>query len=93
MYPYLFHLPEWIPLVGGQPITSFGLMMLLAFLAAGWVHHLETRRLGGDGEVTWDLLFMAVVGGVVGAKLYYILLNFPRLLEDPAGLMLARGIP
>jgi phosphatidylglycerol:prolipoprotein diacylglycerol transferase len=65
-------------------------MMFLAFLAAGFVHRSETRRLGGDPAVTWDLLLMAVIGGILGAKLYYILLNFPRLIENPASLVFAR---
>jgi len=65
--------------------------MLLAFLSAGMVHRTETRRIGGDPETTWDLLFMAVLGGILGAKLYYILLNFPRLVEDPMDLLLARA--
>ena len=91
MFPILFRIPEWIPVLGGQPVTSFGLMMLLAFLSAGMVHRTETRRIGGDPETTWDLLFMAVLGGILGAKLYYILLNFPRLVEDPMDLLLARA--
>jgi hypothetical protein len=38
MFPNLFHFPEWLPFLGGQPLTSFGIMMLLAFLAGGSVH-------------------------------------------------------
>ena len=91
MFPYLFRLPEWVPFLGGEPITSFGMMMFLAFMAAGLVHRSEMRRQGLGSEITWDLLFMAVVGGILGAKLYYMLLNFPRLIEDPAGLIFARG--
>jgi phosphatidylglycerol:prolipoprotein diacylglycerol transferase len=91
LYPNLFHLPDWVPFVGGQPITSFGLMMLLAFLSAGLVHRSEMKRAGERGEVTWDLLLMAVVGGILGAKVYYILLNFPLLLDNPASLVFARG--
>jgi phosphatidylglycerol:prolipoprotein diacylglycerol transferase len=91
MYPYLFRIPEWVPFLGGQPITSFGLMMFLAFLSAGLVHRSETKRKGLDPEITWDLLFMAVVGGILGAKIYYLLLNFPRLVEDPLRLIFARG--
>ncbi|MBT8396912.1 MAG: prolipoprotein diacylglyceryl transferase [Gemmatimonadetes bacterium] len=91
MFPYLFRLPDWVPLLGGQPITSFGVMLFLAFLAAGAVHRSETKRIGGDPEVTWDLLFMAIIGGILGAKIYYIFLNFPQLIADPAGLIFARG--
>ncbi len=91
MYPILFRLPEWFPLLGGEAITSFGVMMFLAFLAAVITHRQGMKLHGLDPEISWDLLFMAVLGGILGAKLYYILLNFPRLLEDPLGLIFARG--
>lgn len=91
MYPVFFELPSWFPFLGGQPITSFGVFMLLAFLTAGYVLRAELRRVGEDPEKAWDFVFMAVVGGILGAKGYYILLNWPRLLDDPAGLVLSRG--
>lgn len=91
MYPTFFELPSWFPFIGGQPITSFGIFMLLAFLTAGYVLRAELRRVGEDPEKAWDFVFMAVVGGIVGAKGYYLLLNFPRLLEDPMGMILSRG--
>ena len=91
MYPILFRLPQWLPLMGGQPITSFGVMMLLAFLAAGYVTRAEMGRVGEDPEKAWDLVFMAVVGGILGAKTYYLLLNWHRVLQDPKDLILARG--
>ena len=66
-------------------------MVFLAFVAAGLVHRSEMRRQGLDPDITWDLLFMAVVGGMLGAKIYYMLLNFPRLVEDPASLIFSRA--
>lgn len=91
MYPVIFELPEWLPFLGGQAVTSFGVFMLLAFLTAGYVARAEMRRIGEDPEKAWDLVFMAVVGGIVGAKLYYVLLNWERLLADPLGMILSRG--
>ena len=91
MYPIIFELPTWIPLVGGAAITSFGVFMLLSFLTAGYVLRAELRRMGQDPEKAWDLVFMAVIGGIVGARLYYLLLNFPRFLDDPMGMLLSRG--
>ena len=91
MYPNLFYFPDWVPLLGGAPVTSFGLFMFLAFVAAGFVGRAEMERKGYDGDKVWDLVFMAVVGGVLGAKIYYVLLNWPRLIEDPAGLVFSRG--
>jgi len=91
VYPNLFRLPEWLPLAGGLQITSFGVMLLLAFLAAGRVHRIGMAEEGLDPEQTWDLLLMAVLGGILGAKVYYVLLNYPRLIQDPASLIFSRG--
>lgn len=91
MYPVLFTFPEWIPILGGEPVTSFGVMMLLSFLTAGFLLRAEFERTGFDPERAWDFVFAAVIGGIGGAKIYYILLNWPRLLEDPAGLILSRA--
>jgi phosphatidylglycerol:prolipoprotein diacylglycerol transferase len=91
MYPVFFELPDWVPFLGGQPITSFGVFMLLSFLTAGYVLRAELRRVGEDPEKAWDFVFMAVVGGIVGAKGYYVLLNWEQLLSDPVGSIFARG--
>ena len=47
--------------------------------------------MGEDADRAWDILFMAVVGGVVGAKVYYVLLNYSRLVADPMGMIFSRG--
>jgi phosphatidylglycerol:prolipoprotein diacylglycerol transferase len=91
MYPIIFEVPSWVPFLGGEPITSFGVMMLLSFLTGGYLLRAEMRRMGEDPEKAWDLVFMAVIGGIVGAKAYYVLLNYERLLDDPIGLIFARG--
>ena len=74
-----------------MPITSFGVFMLLAFLTGGWIIRSELERMGEDPERAWDLVFMGVVGGILGAKGYYVLLNYERLASDPAGLIFSRG--
>jgi len=91
MYPVIFNLPDWFPLLGGEAITSFGVFMLLAFLTGGYVIRAGLREMGEDPDKAWDLVFMGVVGGIVGAKLYYVLLNYERLVSDPAGSLLSRG--
>lgn len=91
MYPVFFDVPDWVPFLGGAPITSFGVFMLFAFLTGGYILRAELRRVGEDPEKAWDLVFMAVVGGIVGAKGYYVLLNFEQLLADPRGMLFSRG--
>ena len=91
MYPVIFNLPDWFPLLGGEAITSFGVFMLFAFLTGGYVIRAGMRRIGEDPDKAWDLVFMGVIGGIAGAKLYYILLNYERLTTDPGVLILSRG--
>ena len=91
MYPNLFSLPEWFPFLGGQPITSFGVMMLLSFLVGGYILKSEFVRIGEDAEKAWDIVLMAVIGGIVGARLYYVFLNYERFAADPFGMLFARG--
>ena len=91
MYPNLFTIPSWVPFLGGEPITSFGAMMFLAFLAGGFALRAALEQKGIDPEKAWDVVFMAVIGGVVGAKLYYVLLNWQDTATDPLGMIFSRG--
>jgi phosphatidylglycerol:prolipoprotein diacylglycerol transferase len=84
MYPILFEFK-------GITITTFGLMLGLAFLAAGWIASLEFQRKGYNKDVAWSLLMGALVGGIVGAKLYYAFLNWPLLVQDPARILFSRA--
>jgi len=71
MAPVLFRIPDWIPLVGDQAITSFGVFLFAAFLVAGtWF----VRRLqrSGAGIVGWDLVVTGAVAGLLGAKLVHL---------------------
>lgn len=60
--------------IGRLAITGYGIMMMCAFLVAGWVfaRRLEEAKL--DGAIAWDSVVFAVIGGLAGAKLYYALL-------------------
>jgi phosphatidylglycerol:prolipoprotein diacylglycerol transferase len=91
LYPYLFNLPEWVPFVGGEPVTSFGAMMVMAFLSSGLILRSEMQRKDLDPGLSWDIVLMAVLGGILGARAYYILLNFPQLLRDPTGAIFSRA--
>lgn len=66
----------------GLTIYTFGLMFGLAFIVAGAV---ATRRLGELGRpVDWsyEMVFAALVGGVVGAKLWWLVEEFSTISDD-----------
>jgi len=89
MYPELITLN--LPVIGEFTITSFGVMMALAFLSAYAVLRAELGRMGGDPELAADMLMAALIGGIVGAKLYYVLLYWDRTVVDPLGMLFDRG--
>ncbi len=65
--------------------------MFLSFLTGGMLLRSEMERTGHDPDRAWDLVFMAVLGGVVGAKAYYVLLNYESLLANPVSAIFSRG--
>ena len=66
MYPYLFE-------IGPISIGTFGLMVALGFLAALRVLNREFKRQGLHEELGSTILTTCMVGGIVGAKLYFVL--------------------
>jgi phosphatidylglycerol:prolipoprotein diacylglycerol transferase len=58
---------------GPLEFTGFGLAVLVAFVIGQIVAQRELARRGHDPEPMGDIVFAAVVGGIVGAKLYYAL--------------------
>ena len=94
MYPTLLklHLPSFL---GGREfeITTFGLMMFLAFIVGGWVLTRQFRRYGLTDELASSMVLAAAVGGIVGAKVYYaVLFRDWHLLFDRAGLVWYGGL-
>ena len=66
MYPILFTIPGI-----NFPISSFGMMMAVGFLAAYWLTVRELPSKGIDVEISSNLLLFVMLGGVLGAKLYF----------------------
>lgn len=79
--------------IGNFEITTFGLMMFLAFIVGGWVLARQFKRFGIDEELASSIVVAAALGGIAGAKIYYaILFKDWRLLFDRAGLVWYGGL-
>lgn len=68
VYPFILRL-------GPIELTGYGLMMMVAFLMAGWAIQLDLRRRGLNEEFAADIVIAGVIGGLVGAKIWYVLLT------------------
>jgi len=61
--------------LGPVELTGYGLMMMVAFLMAGWAIQLQLRHRRLDEEYAADIVIAGVIGGLVGAKIWYVLLT------------------
>ncbi|MBA3319518.1 MAG: prolipoprotein diacylglyceryl transferase [Gemmatimonadales bacterium] len=78
IFPFVFQL-------GPLEITGYGLMMMVAFLMGGWLIALELKRRGLSEDYAADMIAAAVIGGIVGAKLWYV------AVAQDAGALFSRG--
>lgn len=78
VYPFIIHL-------GPLEITGYGIMMMLGFLMGGWLAGQDLKRLGLREDYSADIVVAAVIGGIIGAKLWYV-----ALTRDP-GALFSRG--
>lgn len=64
-------------MLGPVPITGFGIAMLLAFLIGQIIATSELTRRGqiAGAEAMGDVVVGAVLGGLLGAKIYYMILT------------------
>jgi len=61
--------------IGPLELTGFGLAMLLAFVIGQMVASEELERRGWGSEIMGDITVAAVIGGLLGAKVYYAVLT------------------
>jgi phosphatidylglycerol---prolipoprotein diacylglyceryl transferase len=78
VYPFIIHL-------GPLEITGYGLMLMVAFLMGGWLIARQLRENNLREDYAADMVAAAVVGGIIGAKLWYV-----ALTRDP-GALFSRG--
>jgi phosphatidylglycerol---prolipoprotein diacylglyceryl transferase len=78
IYPFIVHL-------GPLEVTGYGLMLMVAFLMGGWLIARQLRESQLREDYAADIVAAAVIGGIIGAKLWYVVLT-----RDP-GALFSRG--
>lgn len=80
MHPTLFQ-------IGPITIHSYGVMIALGVLAALGVGLYRSKAKRLDQDMVWNLALFGLLGGMVGAKLLYILASLPQIIQNPALLL------
>ena len=71
--------------IGPLTLQTFGLMFALAFLAAGALIGKRLKEIGKPVDWAYEIAFAALIGGVVGSRLYFIVQNYDSVKDDLLG--------
>lgn len=83
MYPFLFK-------IGNFPIGTYGVMIAIGLLIGVAIAVWRGRQNGIEDDIILDLVFYGSLAGIIGGRLFYIILNFGDFLKDPATYIFSR---
>jgi phosphatidylglycerol---prolipoprotein diacylglyceryl transferase len=69
----------------GLSIKTFGVTFALGFIACGAVVARRLRELGKPVDWSYEIVFAALVGGVIGARGYYVIEKYSQAKHDLIG--------
>jgi phosphatidylglycerol:prolipoprotein diacylglycerol transferase len=78
MYPELFEIP-FIHVT----VKSYGLMMVIGFLAAVWLIRRLSRSFTPDPQLITNAALYSLIGGVVGARVFFVVHYFEKFRAYP----------
>src|SRR5919108_1166026 len=71
--------------LGPLTLQTFGLMLGLGFVVAGIFAHRYLNELGRPPDWAYEMVFAALVGGIVGARLWAVIENWDEAKDDIFG--------
>jgi len=71
--------------IGPVTLQTFGLCFALAFLAAGALVWKRLEEIGRPPDWAYEMSFAALIGGIVGSRLYFIFDNWSEVQDDLLG--------
>ncbi len=87
MYPTMFRLPflpDWL-----ADVKSYGVMMMIAFLTGIWLACRRAHRSKADPDIVLNMGFIALIGGVAGARAMFVIHYWSERFANQANPILA----
>ncbi len=77
--------------IGPFTIYSYGLMLAIGFMAASYFLTQEFKRKGLEPHLAATITLIALVAGVAGSKILYLIEHWDFFLADPGGMAFSPG--
>ena len=84
MHPYLFN-------IGDFTVGTFGVCMVAGFIVSWILLKTEIKRRGLKKGIDVDMLLGAMIGGIIGAKGWYIVEHWGEFIVDPGSYLFTGG--
>ena len=77
--------------IGPFTVYGYGLMLALGFIAGSYLLVSEFKRRKLDPNIANNITLIALIAGVVGSKILYLVENWSSFVIDPAGMAFNPG--
>ena len=71
--------------IGALDLKTFGICFALGFLASGLIISRRFRELDKPADWTYEMVFAALIGGLVGSRVDYVIQNWDKVSDDLFG--------
>ena len=71
--------------IGPLTLQTFGICFAAAFIASGALVWKRLVEWGKPGDWAYEMVFAALLGGIIGSRLYFIVENFDEVNDDLLG--------
>jgi phosphatidylglycerol:prolipoprotein diacylglycerol transferase len=71
--------------IGPLDLQTFGICFAAGFLASGLIISRRFRELGKPADWTYEMVFAALIGGLVGSRIDYLIQNWDEVSDDLLG--------
>ena len=69
--------------IGPFTVYSYGVSLAAAVIVCAFFLKGEAKKNNLNPQVLMDFLFIVVISGIVGGRLFYVFLNLPHFLQNP----------
>ena len=76
--------------LGPVAVHWYGIFMAVSILVGFYYFRRDALRLGHDEDFLYNLAFIMVIGGVIGARLVYVLTNWSDYAVEPINILRIR---